>query len=176
MRNVNERGPSAMAGYGIVLAGAVGFVVACFLPFFDPFGQLPSLSIWKIQTIPPSAAETVGAVMVLFTGPAALGWIAIFGIARPRAWTIAALISASVVWALMSIGTLIAFYARFQTQADVGFWLMLVCTGAVLIGATVAFMSTRGTPLGFSGPPQAPHDADSLSDGTEETTTTEATA
>ena len=136
-------GRSVTAGYGLVLVGAFGFAVGCFLPYFDP-GVGEPLSLWGLYTIESSAAETIGSVLILFTGSATLVGITLVGLLRRPPWTVTALISVSIVWSLMWIGNLVNSATRSNTEMAVAYWLMLVCIGLVLIGATVVTLSTRG--------------------------------
>jgi hypothetical protein len=87
-------------GYEIVLVGVVVFVVACFLPYYSQeFGAVPSFtpSLYRVQTIGDTWLGTMGGILFLFCGPAALAVCATFGIQRPRAWTAVAIASITVV-------------------------------------------------------------------------------
>jgi hypothetical protein len=159
---VNARDRSKAVGSGVVLAGAIGFAVACFLPYFEPGSGGGSLSLWGLFTVEPSAAETIATVLILFTGPAVLIGISLVALIRPQPWTAGALIPASIVWSLMWIGLIISGSTRSNTGTGVGYWVMLVCVVGVLIGATAVFVSARaarGSKASARRDPEPPGDA-----------------
>ena len=134
-----HRGPSA-AGYVIVLVGVVGWVIGYFLPYThgEPFGE-----IW-----PGPAPGVLG-------GAAIVGAIALWGIARPSAWTPYALVASSAAWALPWIINLISqeridqitFFQNRETihsvGLEVGWWVLLTSLVVVVIGTMVVLVSAR---------------------------------
>src|SRR5262245_55902499 len=129
-------------GIGLILVGAAGFVVASFLPYFDPdVGE--SLSLWGFYTVESSAGVTISAVLILFSGPAALIGISLVGLLRSRPSTVAALIAASLGCCLLCACILLNAFTRTNTEMAVAYWLMLLFVAAVFAGATMLYVSMR---------------------------------
>jgi hypothetical protein len=145
MSRVDERGRWVTAGYGIVLVGALAFVVGCFLPYVAA-GEFPVVgtpSIWWLNTEQRSAAEVFGASVNLFPGPAALIWISLVAIRAQRAWTAPALIAATIVWSLARIGGLVFSYRIYDGAMGSGYWLMWGSVGVIISGTVMVVMSSR---------------------------------
>jgi hypothetical protein len=139
-------------GYSIALVGAVGFLVGCFLPYYDfryPGAPVPpvSVSIFRFQTVALPPAETVAAILYLFTGAATVACISLYGIARRRAGSVMALAAASVVWSLTWAGALISSTEGFE---GIGYDVMLASLVVGSIGTVVVAVSypREGAPRG----------------------------
>jgi hypothetical protein len=87
--------------------------------------------------------EDFASILGLFTGAAALVWISIVGMRRFRAWTVVALTSVSVVWSLTWIGTLVGGNSMLNNPNAVGYWLMVVGVGVVIVGTALVWASSR---------------------------------
>lgn len=143
-----ERRGSRSAGYVIGLVGVMAFVVGCFLPYWDlPSGMRPlnyNTSYFRLVVSEGAGVATnVGGFMLLFGGPAALAWIAIAGIRGSR-WTRPALFAATVVWSLTWIGVLLGV-SRLTVDEPrrVGWWVLLLGVGVVVIGTILIWISDR---------------------------------
>jgi hypothetical protein len=135
---------SSPLGYAVVLIGALGFVVGCFLPYADVGAQAEhsSLSLYRLLSLRESALAATGSFLYLFTGVTAIALISLAALREPRAWTSPALVAASIVWSLTWIGILLGGYG-FYTSLNAGYWLMLACVCVVVLGAALVFMSSR---------------------------------
>jgi hypothetical protein len=144
MEELRATAPRSVVGYGVVLVGALGFVVGCFLPYITTGqGPLGSPSLFRMVTIGESGVKIVASILGLFTGAAALAWISIVGMRRFRAWTVVALTSVSVVWSLTWIGTLVGGNSMLNNPNAVGYWLMVVGVGVVIVGTAMVWASFR---------------------------------
>lgn len=135
-----ERRGSGSAGYVIVLLGVVIFVVGSFLPYWgDIEPTSASLSFYRL-VIPErlGAARSLGGFLLLFGGAATLALIAIAGIRGSR-WTHPALAAATVVWSLTWIGTLVAQSSIPNVGRGVGWWVLLLGVGVIVIGSIVTW-------------------------------------
>jgi hypothetical protein len=143
-----ERRGSRSAGYVIVVLGVMAFVVGCFLPYWDlPSGMRPlnyNTSYFRlIFGVGAGVAANVGGFLLLFGGPAALAWIAIAGI-HGSWWTRPALSAATVVWSLTWIGVLLGVSRLAVDDARrVGWWVLLLGVGVVVIGTILIWISDR---------------------------------
>jgi hypothetical protein len=95
---------SRPTGYLVVLIGAMGFVVSCFLPYLD-YQVLPSQpgppSLYRlIMLTSRTLAERAGGFAYLFAGVATLASVAIAGIRGTRPWTPFALTAVTTAWSL----------------------------------------------------------------------------
>jgi hypothetical protein len=141
-----ERRGSRSVGYGIVLLGAVAFVVGCFLPYWEVTGLKVSLSFFRIVVIPPydrgDLAAGVGGFLYLFGGVATLGWVAIAGLRGSR-WTRPTLAAVTVAWSLTWIGSLLGPQLTVDVPKLVGWWVLLLGVVVVVIGTIVIWVSDR---------------------------------
>jgi len=129
------------AGYGIALVGTLAFVVGSFLPYVT-LRQAFAPSLYEMQTMRHTGAGWVGAVLMLFTGVAAVAVISSVGIRRPQVWTAAALFVV-VVWTLDEIGFALGAAGLWPTKA-VGYWVVLGAVGVVVVGAIIVGISVQG--------------------------------
>ena len=136
-----------VAGYVVVLLGVVGFVVGCFLPYFE-YGRtiLPppegAISLYRlIAGGPGTTFERMGGLLYLFAGAAIVGAIALWGISRPRTWTPPALIAGATAWTLTWIGILIN-QGTFMPR-EVGYWVLLASLSVAIAGTIVVLVTAR---------------------------------
>jgi hypothetical protein len=137
---------SRPTGYLVVLIGAMGFVVCCFLPYLD-YQSLPSQpgppSLYRlIMLTSRTLAERAGGFAYLFAGVATLAWVAIAGIRGTRPWTPFALAAVTTAWSLTWIGTFI-HQASILGPKEPGYWGLLVSIGVVVVGTVVVWVSSR---------------------------------
>jgi hypothetical protein len=137
-------------GPAIVLAGAAGFVIACFLPFYELRGLPPqgaTISFYRVNvTGVPNAsfASQVGGFIALFAGVAIIASIAILLLRRrPRTRTLPALVAAVAVWSLWWFGTLPRLTGVSGVSRGVGYWGVLLAVGVVTIGTLVSVLASR---------------------------------
>jgi hypothetical protein len=130
-------------GLAIVLIGAGGFLVGCFLPYSNAF--LPgerSLSFFRQMVALRSTLADLAGYVQLFVPVAIVGVTAGIGLLRPRLWTVPAAIAASTVWSLTWLGSLLSVIG-FLGPLRYGFWFMVVSVVAVVVGAVLLVLSTR---------------------------------
>lgn len=133
--------PPSVIGYRVVLVGALGFVVGCFLPYAE--ASTPhSWSLYRLITTGEAPVAVAGGHLYLFAGAAAIALISLAALKEPRAWAFPALSAASIVWSLTWIGILLGGYG-FYTSLNVGYWLMLACVCAVIVGTALVWTSSR---------------------------------
>jgi hypothetical protein len=137
---------SRPTGYLVVLIGAVGFVVCCFLPYLN-YQSLPSQpgppSLYRlIMLTSRTLAERAGGFAYLFAGVATLAWVAIAGIRGTRPWTPFALAAVTTAWSLTWIGTFI-HQTSIVGPKEPGYWGLLVSIGVVVVGTVVVWVSSR---------------------------------
>jgi hypothetical protein len=145
---MHER-PSARsrpAGYVVVLLGALGFVVSCFLPYLD-YRFLPSQpgppSLYRVIMLSSrTPAEHAGGFAYLFAGVATVAAVAIAGIRGTRPWTPFALTAVTTAWSLTWIGTFI-HQASIVGPKEPGYWGLLVSIVVVVVGTVVVWVSSR---------------------------------
>ena len=128
----------------VVLIGAVGFVVSCFLPYSEiAFPPTDSWSLYRIAVLgPATTAQRVGGFLYLFAGVATIAWISLSGLLRPRRWTPFALVAVSAAWSLGWIGSLVN-QSGFLNPYQVGYWCLFVNIGVVVLGTIVVWFSGR---------------------------------
>jgi hypothetical protein len=137
-------------GPAIVLVGAAGFVVACFLPFYGgvafPGGEEPSISLYRVNvSLFPGDGFTsqIGGFVSLFAGVAIIASIAILLLRRrPQTWALPALVGAVAVWSLWWFGTLLSS-SVFPSPRQVGYWAVLLTVVLVTVGAIVSLLASR---------------------------------
>ena len=132
---------SPSLGYALVLIGALGFVVGCFLPYAE-VRRPHSWSLYRLITTREAAAAVAGSYLYLFAGAAAIALISVAALRKPRAWAFPSLASASIVWSLTWIGILLGGYG-FYTSVNVGYWLMAVSIAVVVLGTILVGSSVR---------------------------------
>ena len=135
-----------VAGYVVVLLGVVGFVVGCFLPYFEYGPILPppegAISLYRlIAGGPGTTFERMGGLLYLFAGAAIVGAIALWGISRPRTWTPPALVAGATAWTLTWIGILIN-QGKFMPR-EVGYWVLLASLSVAIAGTIVVLVTAR---------------------------------
>ena len=142
------------AGYLVVLVGAVGFVVSCFVPFYGG-GLLSSntVSLWH-QGTPggDSLASVLAQFLFLFGGVATVALLAIMGLTRRGPLAAPAVLAAAVAaWSLTWIGLMIRQATiGLGIALEWGFWLQAVAVGVVVIGTVLAVargLTRSPTPL-----------------------------
>jgi len=134
------------AGYVVVLLGVVGFLVACFLPYYGGpvLGSDRTISLYDSVRLPgASSGEVFASRLYLFAGAATVGVIALVGIARTRTWTPYALLAGVAVWALTWLGVLISQWGFLQHE--VGYWIALASLGVALVGTIIVWLSSRSS-------------------------------
>lgn len=144
---MHER-PSARsrpAGYVVVLLGALGFVVSCFLPYLD-YRFLPSQpgpSLYRVIMLSSrTLAEQVGGFAYPFAGVATVAGVAIAGIRGTRPWTPFAPAAVTTAWSLTWIGTFM-HQASIVGPKELGYLGLLVSIAAVVVGTVAVWVSTR---------------------------------
>jgi hypothetical protein len=141
---VMEERPAAESpplGYAVVLIGALGFVVGCFLPYAE--ARTPhSWSLYRLLTTKDEAVAVVGAYLDLFAGAAVIALISLAAMKKPRTWAFPALAAASTVWSLTWIAFFLFGYG-FYTSLNSGFWLMAFSVAVVVIGTILVGPSIR---------------------------------
>ena len=138
--------PSAVAhpfGYVVVLIGAVGFAVSCFLPFYGGpiLGAGSPVSLYRLVVNSPIGGGEVGGVLYLFAGAAIVGVISLIGSLRARTWTPHALMAGVLVWALTWLGVLLN-QAEFGRH-EMGYWTAYASLGVAVMSAIVVWVSSR---------------------------------
>jgi hypothetical protein len=131
------------AGYLVVLAGAAGFVVSCFVPFLGG-GLLPppsnTVSLWQQGPPGDSVASVLSQLLLLFGGVATVAVLAIAGLTRRGPLAAPTVLAAAVVaWSLAWIGLLIGQATiGLGITLEWGFWLQALSVGVVVIGTVLA--------------------------------------
>jgi len=131
-------------GHAVVLLGAAAFVVGCFLPYYDyrPIAA-GSMSLYRLTLFSPGdPATNWGGSLFLFAGVATVAWIAVAGIRGSGGWTRPALAAVTVAWSLTWFGILLGA-SGFGTPRVVGYWVLLLSLGVVVIGTILVWVSTR---------------------------------
>lgn len=150
---MERRGRAGSTGYVVLLIGAVAFVVGCFLPYYDYDVSPFSVSLYRAMMFNPGGAEaSAGAFLLLFAGVATLAWIAIAGVRGSGGWTRPTLAAVTIVWSLTWIGILLGasgFGARL-----VGYWVLLLSVGVVVIGTIMVWVSARADVTTTHAPPR----------------------
>jgi hypothetical protein len=144
------RRPSAHpGGYLVVLLGAIGFVGASFLLFYD-IGTVAGLgrydpSLFQVFTsFRESGFGSAGGYLTLFGGIATIAWISLVGLRSNPLWTRTAVLAVSIAWSLTWIGTFLGGWDIF-TPRRAGYWALVLSVGVVLAGA-IAVWRSAGTP------------------------------
>jgi hypothetical protein len=132
----------------IVLLGAVTFIVGCFLPYWE-ITEPTSASLSFYRLIMPgtprvtAGSGVVGGFLYLFGGTATLAWIAVAGVRGSRWTRPAALATATVVWSLTWIGSLLAINSLPVVDRGVGWWVLLLGVVVVVIGTIATWIGDR---------------------------------
>jgi hypothetical protein len=135
------------AGYLVVLAGAVGFVASCFLPYYGGGVLGPgstTVSLWQQGSL-GSVAWDLGSLLFLFGGVATVAFLAIAAVTRRAHRTAPTMLAATVVaWSLTWSGIMIR-EATFGPGITLewGFWVQALSVGVVVIGTILAVASAR---------------------------------
>jgi hypothetical protein len=134
-------------GAAIVLAGAAGFVVACFLPFWATPAPLPhreAITLYRLYVTPAPAdnlALRIAGSLSLFGGIAVVAAVAaVHLIGRPTRWTLPALAAAVTVWALTWIAMLLRAWG-IGFPREIGFWGLMASTAVVIAGTAVSLFT-----------------------------------
>jgi hypothetical protein len=142
--------PASPVGPAIILVGAAGFVVACFLPYYE-FAGVPrdeaTISLYRLNVSGgPSGggfASQVGGFLSLFAGVAIIASIAILLLRRrPGSWTLPALAAAVTVWSLSWFGTFLRTTALVSSR-EIAYWGVLLTVGLVTVGTLVSVFAFR---------------------------------
>jgi hypothetical protein len=129
-------------GYLLVLAGAAGFVVGCFVPYYGGLlGPGETVSLWQPGSPGgDSVASHLGQLLLLFGGVATVAFLAMVGATRRKPRTAPTMLAATVVaWSLTWTG----FMIRQATlglgiSLEWGIWLQALSVGVVVIGTILA--------------------------------------
>jgi hypothetical protein len=141
---MEQRKLTGSTGYLVVLLGAAAFVTGLFLPYFDyrPIAGR-AMSLYRLTMLSPGdPATNWGGGLFLFAGVATLAWIAIAGIRGSGGWTRSALAAVTIVWSLTWLGVLLGA-SLFVVSRAVGYWVLLLSLGVVVIGAISVWVSAR---------------------------------
>jgi hypothetical protein len=138
-------------GYLVVLAGATGFVVSCFVPYYGGgllFGSdSETASLWQ-QGSPggDSLASDLGQLLFLFGGVATVASLAIAGATRMGPRTTPTMLAATVVaWSLTWTGLMIRQGTfGLGLTLEWGFWLQALSLGVMVIGTILVLAASRG--------------------------------
>ena len=130
----------------VVLLGAAGWVVSCFLPIYRITGfQSVKITLYR-QVSFGSVGARLGGALYLFGGVAAIGVFSIIGGLGHRRSTGSVLAGAVVAWSLVSIGVLITIGAsasEFNPGAvlAVGYWCLWASVICVMAGTVIVVVS-----------------------------------
>jgi hypothetical protein len=132
------------AGYLLVLAGAAGFVVSCFVPYhggglFGPGTR--TISLWDQGPLDSnSVAWNLGSILYLFGGVATVAFLAIASLTGRGPRTAPTMLGATVVaWSLTSTGLMIrSATLGLGLTLEWGFWLQALSVGVVVTGTILA--------------------------------------
>ena len=141
--------PASPVGPAIILVGAAGFVVACFLPFYG-FEGVPGEATFSLYRLNVSGgpsgggfASQVGGFVSLFAGVAIIASIAILLLRRrPRSWTLPALAAAVTLWSLSWFGTFLRTTALLSSR-EIAYWGVLLTVVLVTVGTLVSVFAFR---------------------------------
>ena len=137
----------SVAGYLVVLVGAAGWVVGCFLPLYHLAGFDESRITLFRQVSFGSFGTRVGGILYLFGAISAIGVISILGVLRIRRWLGVLLAGAAIAWSLVSIGVLISIGSSlggFNPGASlgIGYWCCWASVIVVVAGTAIVVVST----------------------------------
>ena len=112
---------------------------------------LGSASFYRLTTLGRGElAASVGGVFFLFAGVATLAWVAIAGLRGSEGWTRPALAAVVIAWSLTWIGVLLGA-PMVTTRRLLGYWVMLLGVGVVVIGTILAWVSARADVTDVAG-------------------------
>lgn len=142
-------GRSRRTGYLVILAGAAGFVVSCFVPYYGGAvagqGSGRTLSLFQQGWLGDSVARDLGSLLFLFGGVATVAFLAIAGLARKGPRTAPTMLAATIVaWSLTWIGIMIR-QATFGLGITLewGYWVQALSVAVVVIGAILVMARAR---------------------------------
>ena len=142
--------PDSRVGPVIVLVGAAGFVVACFLPFYEAIVALPrdeaTTSLYRLYVtgFPGGGfGSQAGGFASLFAGVTIVASIAILLLRkRSQRWALPALVAVVAAWSLYWFGTLLRLAAVLSPRY-LGYWAVLLTVGLVIVGTLVSVVASR---------------------------------
>ena len=137
------------AGYALVLVGALVFVVGAFLPYygisFTSSDTTGTSSLWQaIVEARRTALGRAGGFLYLFGGIAIVASLAVSEIQRPTGRMRPVLAAAVGVWAAAWVGSLTT--DGFPGGHKLGFWVIVIGVGIVLVGTLKVWLDRPVTP------------------------------
>jgi hypothetical protein len=147
----SDRGP-ARAGHAAILAGVVGFLVGSFLPFYDLelTNESPSFARQMLTGLPETPGWGVGGILMLFAATAVVGVMAAIGLgAGARDCVTQTTVGAAATWSITWVGALLRSTGF---SVEIGFFVMWVGIGAVVVGTVIVIGQTRRTSVRGSDP------------------------
>ena len=144
----HEGARHSVAGYLVVLVGAAGWVVGCFLPLYH-IAHLGEGSITlSRQVLFGSIWSRVGGDLYLFGAISAVGVISMLAVLRIRTWTRFLLAGAVVAWSFVSVGALISLggnIGQFNPGSTfgVGYWCCWASVIVVIAGTVMGLLAAK---------------------------------
>ena len=132
----------------IVLLGATGWVVSCFLPLYR-INDIQNAGITLYRQISfGSSGMRLGGILYLFGGAVAIGVFSTIGMRMGQPWNAAVLAGAVVAWSLVSTGVLVTLGAGVSEfnqgfVLGVGYWCLWASVICVVAGTIALVISLR---------------------------------
>jgi hypothetical protein len=132
----------------VVLLGAAGWVVSCFLPLYRIHDiQNARITLYR-QIAFGSSGMRLGGILYLFGGIVAIGVFSIIGLRMRQPWNVAVLAGAVVAWSLVSTGVLVTLGAGVSEfnqgfVLGVGYWCLWASVICVVAGTITLVISLR---------------------------------
>jgi hypothetical protein len=137
----------------VILAGVVGFLIGSFLPFYDLAltDESPSFARQMLTGLPETPGWEVGGILMLFAATAVVGVMAAIGLgAGARDSATQTLIGAAVAWSITWVGALLRSTGF---SVEIGFFVMWVGIGVVVVGTVIVIRQTRRAARGSDASP-----------------------
>jgi hypothetical protein len=137
----------------VILAGVVGFLIGSFLPFYDLAltDESPSFARQMLTGLPETPGWEVGGILMLFAATAVVGVMAAIGLgAGARDSATQTLIGAAVTWSITWVGALLRSTGF---SVEIGFFVMWVGIGVVVVGTVIVIRQTRRAARGSDASP-----------------------
>jgi hypothetical protein len=137
---------TSVAGFLVVLVGATGWVVGCFLPLYH-LARFDEARITLFRQVSFGSLGTrVGGVIYLFGAISAIGVISILGVLKIRRWIGVLLAGAAIAWSLVSIGVLISIAGSLEgfnpgATLGIGYWCCGVSVVVVVAGTVMVLVA-----------------------------------
>ena len=137
-----------IAGYMVVLLGAAGWAVSCFLPLYRITDiQNAGVTLYR-QISFGSSGMRLGGILSLFGGIVAIGVFSTIGMRMRQPWNVAVLAGAMVAWSLVSTGVLVTLGAGVSEfnqgmVLGVGYWCLWASVMCVVAGTVTLVISLR---------------------------------